>query len=303
MKRVALLALLVLAAAIPDGWAAEPSRSGPARSAAPYSSSPDVLQARLEEDPYDYRARQQLVQAYQEAGGHAAGYYQAAWLAWLAPRRYAQSGASLLRDRRERDRAAAEGGAPAAAVIAAGDAARSLADTCLNGAISVQAPRLQAEVEELISRAEQADASASRADPVVRVALAHLYLTLDDCLLLEDTAASRRARPRALQKAASLAAAVAGWLPKSPAAHRTLAVARARLAQLENRAELWDLAIQECEMAQALDPDDPALSKMVWTLHLRAGHWAEAKRWQTGGPATGAAGDVSPKKQGSAQGK
>jgi hypothetical protein len=127
------------------------------------------------------------------------------------------------------------------------------------------------------------------------MALAHLYLTLDDCLVLEGAGDSPRERPRALQKAISLASAVTDRLPKSSGAHLTLAIARARLAEIENREELWSMAIEECEMAQALDPDNLDLSPMVWTLHLRAGHWDEAKRWETGGPRVPRRRSLSPK--------
>jgi len=254
-------------------------------SAANAGTPADALNA----DPYDYHARQQLVRAYQDAGDWTSAYYQAAWLAWFAPRRFADSptGALLLRDRRARDQAAAwAASGQVAAVIAAADAARTVANTCLNGAVTTQASRLRDEVTGLISTAEQADSKLARPDPVARAALARLYLSLDDCLALDNTADSQRARPKALQKAASLASAVVGWLPKSPGAHLTLAIARARLAGLDNRAEFWDMAIEECRMAEALDPYDHALIGMIWTLYLRAGKWAEAKRWETGGPPT-----------------
>ncbi len=48
----------------------------------------------------------------------------------------------------------------------------------------------------------------------------------------------------------------------------------------EDRPELWGLAIAEVERARQLDPDDASLAVMLWTLHLRAGNWAEAKKWQ-----------------------
>jgi len=73
---------------------------------------------------------------------------------------------------------------------------------------------------------------------------------------------------------------VVAWLPESPGAHRTLAVIRARLAELDNQPELWDLAIAEANRARQLDPADTTLVEFLWTVHLRAGHWAEAKRWQ-----------------------
>lgn len=247
--------------------------------------------------PYDYRARQRLVQAHLRTRDHVAAYYEAAWLAWMAPRAYADSpeGTAVLRDRRVRDRAAAaSAGGPLWVIVAAADGGRLVAETCLNGAAGQHASRLRQDVADLVSQAEKADWGNGRKDAVTRSALAHLYLSLDDCLRLEDTPSSRRARPHVLKKAASLATAVVSWLPKSPGARRTLAEIRARLADLEDRSELWDLAIAEAEMAQALDPEDPSLVEMVWTLHLRAGHWADASRWETGGPsAHGCDRDVS----------
>jgi hypothetical protein len=240
----------------------------------------------LDADPYDYHARQQLARRYRQAGGYASAYYHAAWLTWLAPRQYAASdtGTQLLRDRRARDEATWVGFEAVAIAVAAVNAEQLVYDTCLNGALPGQASRLRAEVTDLLSSAEKTERQASRADAVARSALARLYLTLDDCLVMESSKAALRERPRVLQKAASLASGVAGRLPKSPGAHRTLAIARARLAEIENRPEHWDMAIEECETAQALDPYDPALSPMIWTLHLRAGHWADAQRWENGGP-------------------
>jgi hypothetical protein len=248
-------------------------------------------------DPYDYHAREQLVRTYRQSGNYVAAYYHAAWLTWLAPKRYATSdaGIKLLRDRRGRDEAAWAASEAVAVAASAVNAERLLFDTCLNGAIPGQASRLKAEVTEILRSAEDTDRRLGRPDPVARMALAHLYLTLDDCLVLEGAGDSPRERPRALQKAISLASAVAERLPKSPGAHLTLAIARARLAEIENREELWSMAIEECEMAQALDPYNPDLSPMVWTLHLRAGHWDEAKRWETGGPRVPRRRSVSPK--------
>lgn len=246
-----------------------------------------ALLTRLDRDPYDYDARRRLVVVCQAAGDHVQAHYQAAWLAWLAPQRYAasSSGAGLLRDRRARDRAAGwERSGPVGAVVAAVSAERSLLDTCLNGAIAQQAGRLRAEVRDSISQVEGAQAGDEHPDPVGRAALARLYLTLDDCLRSENTEASRRARPQALKKAAGLADAVAQSLPKSPGAHRQLAIIRARLAELEDRPELWEMAIEQAKTAQALDPGDQPLTEMIWALLLRAGQWAEANRWRTGGP-------------------
>lgn len=241
----------------------------------------------LDKDPYDYRARKRLVETCQKRGDHVSAYYHAAWLAWLAPRRYAESaaGQKLLRDRQARDRAGAwQTTGPMPVIVGAVEANQLLASTCLNGATAQQAGRVGEEIAKLLTAAEQAAATVTYADAVSRMALARLNLALDDCLRLEGSESSRRARSQALKRAASLGTTVAVWLPKSPGAHHTLAIARARLADLESRSDLWELAVYEAETAQALDPEDQGLTEMVWILHLRAGHWAEAKRWQTGGP-------------------
>lgn len=288
MRAAALVALAALSALSCPAWGQLGGLPDP-------DSDLASLRAALGKDPYSYNTRRRLVQTFAKRGDHLSAYYHAAWLAWLAPQRYAESeaGWKLLRDRRARDRAAAsQTPGPTALVIAAVDADRLLARTCLDGAISQQASRLRAEITDLIAQAEQTEAALgqianlpqSRPDPLSRLALARLYLTLDDSLRLEHAHDSQRARTQALRKAASLASAVALWLPKSPGAHRTLAIAWARLAQLGERSDLWELAIYECETAQALDPADQTLTEMVWTLHLRAGHWPEASRWQTGGP-------------------
>ena len=242
-------------------------------------------------DPYDYAARADLVAAYRGAGDHASAYYHAAWLSWLASREYAESqaGSLSLRDRGLRDRAARMGTkGPVAAAIAAVKAKRLLQATCLNGAIAQQTPRLRAEISDLLAQAERADSETGKADPVATIAVAHLCLALDDVLALEDAPESGRLRSQVLRKAASQATAVVTWLPKSSGAHRTLAIVRARLADLpagrqaglDNRAELWNLATAEGARAQELDPADPALAEVLWVLHLRAGHWAEARKWQ-----------------------
>ncbi|MCJ7822129.1 MAG: hypothetical protein MUQ26_03445, partial [Armatimonadetes bacterium] len=90
----------------------------------------------------------------------------------------------------------------------------------------------------------------------------------------------RRSRLNILRQAASRAAAVVSWLPDSPGAHRTLAAVRARFAEIDNQPELWDLAIAEADRAYQLDPADASFVEFLWTLHLRAGHWIEAQRWQ-----------------------
>jgi hypothetical protein len=181
-------------------------------------------------------------------------------------------------------------------VIAAVDAARHLTESCFNGVIADQAARLQKQTADQIAQAEKAAAALESRDPVVRMALVQLYLTLDDTLALQATPASRReqlsapgvwrpaarsaAQSLALRKAAGQAQAVCDWLPQSPGAHRTLGLVRARMAALENVRELWELAIAECQKAYQLDPKDPTLPELLWTLNLRAGHWEEAKRWE-----------------------
>jgi len=274
---VALALLLILAPVV-------------ARAAIPDSFGPD---------PYDYRAREQLVRTHRQSGNYAAAYYHAAWLAWLAPRRYAASdaGTTFLRDRRGRDQASWAASEAVAVAAAAVNAERLLFDASLDGAIPGQSTRLRAEVTEMLGSAEETDRRLARPDPVARMALAHLYLTLDDCLLLDIAPDSARERPRLLQRAVTLASAVAERLPKCPGAHLTLAIARARLAAIDNRAELWSMAIEECELAQALDPYNPDLSPMIWTLHLRAGQWDEAKRWETGGPPVSPKPDKTPPKE------
>jgi len=39
-------------------------------------------------------------------------------------------------------------------------------------------------------------------------------------------------------------------------------------------------AFAEAARAHQLDPADASLVELLWTLHLRAGHWAQAKGWQ-----------------------
>ena len=244
--------------------------------------APSWHEAHLARDAYDYEVRQRLVADRSAAGDHAAAFYHAAWLAWFAPREYSGSDAveGYLRDRGAQDRVRRAPPSALATALAAVDARRVLFETCFNGAIAQQATRLRADIAERLSRAEEWDAKARESDPLVRMALAQLHLALDDALVFENTEASQRARPSVLRQAASRAAAVAAWLPESPGAHRTLAICRARLADLENRRDLWDLAIAEAERAHELDPADPYLSEFLWALHLRAGSFQQAGQWQ-----------------------
>jgi len=268
VKRLGLLLLLLLTITASRAGAATPSPGITA------------LEARLQADPYDHQARNQLVQACRQSRRYQKAYYHAAWLTWLAPRHQAQSasGFHYLRDRRARDRAAASVSDGSIFVVAtAVRASQMLNDACLNGTLPQQTARLRAELSDLVASAEAAADRIGVRDPVARAALARAYLTLDDLLSLEQTPASREARPSVLRKAASLASAVAAWLPDSPGAHRTLCLIYARRAELEGRAELWDLAIAEGERAQQLDPTDATLPELLWGLHLRAGHWEAAE--------------------------
>jgi hypothetical protein len=269
--RAALAILLGLSILAPRGAWGE--------SGAPEIRSPAVV---IDRDPYAHDARQALVAQARDVGDHAIAYYHATWLAWLGPRQYADSdaGLSYLRDRATRERASRSDAGSLAPVIAAVEAKELLANSCCNGAIGQQAGRLSAGITDLIARAEEAEARSGGRDPVARIALAHLYLSLDDALTFAGASDRRRSRLRILRQAASRAAAVVAWLPESPGAHRTLAVVRARLAELDNQPELWDLAIAEANRAHQLDPADASLVEFLWTLHLRAGHWAEARRWQ-----------------------
>jgi hypothetical protein len=70
-------------------------------------------------------------------------------------------------------------------------------------------------------------------------------------------------------------------LPEAPGAHRTLAIIRARQADLGHDAGQWELAIEEAGRAYALDENDPSLPAFLWGLNLRAGRWEEAEQWQT----------------------
>lgn len=248
------------------------------------SGAPEIRaqDADLERNPYAHDARQALVAEARNSGDYAVAYYHAAWLAWLGPRQYADSDAGLayLRDRATRERASRSDAVSLAPVIAAVEAKELLANSCCNGAIGQQAGGLSARITDLIARAEEAEAQSGGRNPVARIALAHLYLSLDDALTFAGASDRRRSRLRILRQAASRAAAVVAWLPESPGAHRTLAVVRARLAEIDNQSELWDIAIAEAERAHQLDLADASLVEFLWTLHLRAGHWTEAQRWQ-----------------------
>ncbi len=254
--------------------------------AAPAAVEPiAVLEARVRQSPYDYQARQQLAQACRRAGEYGEAFREAAWLAWLAPQKYAQSpeGARYLLDRRARDRARDARNAAARLPVAAVEARRALADSCFDGTVTQQTERLRAETERAIQEAEADAAGESALGPVDRMALAHMYLVLDHILALGEERggnAFHRARLRALRRAASHVTAVSEALPKAPGAHRTLAVIRARLAELEDSQEMWKLATAECKQASRLDPDDASLGEMMWTLALRTGDWTEAKHWE-----------------------
>jgi hypothetical protein len=166
------------------------------------------------------------------------------------------------------------------AVLAAVEAEQSLFNTCLNGAIAQHATRLRRDLSGLAQTAEGMAAGSRRGDPVVRMALARLALSLDDALLFEGSSSAKRTRIQLLRAAASRAEAAAAMAPEAPGPHRTLAVIRARLAELDSRTALWDIAISEAERARELDVADRSLAELLWTLHLRAGHWDEARLWQ-----------------------
>ncbi len=205
------------------------------------------------------------------------------WLAWLASSEYAESdvGGALLRDREARDRAArGRQSSGIAAILSAVEAKQLLATACLNGTVAQQAGRLRGEVGSLLARAERTESELRQHDPVVRIALAHLALSLDDALCLGPTDEGRRSRLPVLRTAASRAASVAAWLPEAPGPRRLLSAIRARMAELDNRPALWASAIAEAERAHALDPTDPAAPEMLWVLNLRAANWRAAEKWR-----------------------
>jgi hypothetical protein len=167
-----------------------------------------------------------------------------------------------------------------AVTVAAANAQRLLYESCLNGSIAQQAERIRKEVADALARAEETAADAGRSDPVARMALVQLGITLDDAIVLDTAGDERTARLSVLRKAATRGEAVAAWYPEAPGPHRSLAIIRARLAAMATRSELWDTAIAEATRAWQLDPADPYLPGLLWTLHLRAGRWTEAAIWQ-----------------------
>jgi hypothetical protein len=238
--------------------------------------------ARGPQDPYNYLARERLVTSSRRAGEYDAALYHAAWLYWLAPREYAERAEEVLGDRQVLDRARRAGReGPVEVVLAAVEARRVRLDVCLSGRVESQAPVREERITNLIARAEAAQVRGGGSDPVIRGALADLYLTLDDIISLSGSPARVKARRQTLHRAVAAAEAVTQSLPNAPGAYRLLTVARARLAELSNDPEEWDLAITACAHALAPDPDDAALCETMWGLHLRAGHWEEAKRWQS----------------------
>jgi hypothetical protein len=236
----------------------------------------------LTREPYDYSSRAALVTEYSELGEHSSAYYHAAWLAWLAPREYADSnqGKAILRSRELRERAAGAGGAASVAITAV-QAQELLHEACLSGTVEQQYVRLRGEIGDHLTRAEQMELKGGRHDAVIRIALARLTLSLDDAVAFDSSADHRRLRLSILRKAASRASSVAGWLPDCPGPHRLLARIRARMADIEDGKELWALAIGDAERAHSLDPGDSALVELLWVLNLRAGDWQAARRWQT----------------------
>jgi len=232
-------------------------------------------------DPYDYAARQRLVANARKTGDFASALYHAAWLAWLAPRKYAEPAEAVLEDRQIADRARrAAQDDPVAVVLLALEARRARRDVWLSGRVPSQAPLRQERIATLAAQAEAAQAQLDRPDPVMRMALAELYLTLDDVIALRSDPARAKERRKVLRQAVAAAESVTQALPDAPGAYHALARARARLADLDNDPEEWDLAITACAHAVSPDPADPALCELMWSLHLRAGHWEEAKRWQ-----------------------
>ncbi len=235
----------------------------------------------LRRNPYDYATRSELVAEYRAAGDYASAYYHAAWLAWLASHEYAdaEQGAKFLRETNTRDRAARERSELLVVILAATESKRLLYNTCLNGAIAQQAARLRRDLSELLNQAKEV--AAQQDDPLVRLALAELALSLDDALVFEnDRETMQKTRQTVLREAAARAEAVASSLPKSPGAYKRLAIIRGRLATLNNRTALWELAIAEAQRAYDLDPTDASLVEMLWTFHLRAGRWEQAKLWE-----------------------
>ncbi len=246
------------------------------------SLRPEQMEAELARKPYNYLARQLLVDQLRQEGDYRAAYWHAAWLTWLASRHYSDSedGAAFLLDRGNRDRARSSGGRFLVAATSAVNAQRLLYGSCLNGSIAQQSERVRKEIADMLAEAEESEAATGRNDPVAKMALVQMGLSLDDAVALDTTGGEQASRPSVLRIAAVRAETVAAWYPDAPGPHRALATIRARKAELDNRAELWDAAIDEANRAFQLDPDDPDLPELLWTLHLRAGHWAQAAVWR-----------------------
>ena len=236
----------------------------------------------FEEEDLDDATRAELVASCLQSGDYATAYYQAAWLTWLSASLYAESdaGAGVLRNRSLRDRAARSRPDDMLPITLAVEAEELVYGTCLNGAIAQQGTRLHRDLEALRGRAERAASESAPRDPIVRLALARLALTLDTVMMFEVTKATDQERISVLRTAASRAGAVADWRRDAPGAHRLLATIRARLAEIDNHPAQWQLAIKEATRAFELDPADRSLAEMLWGLHLRAGNWDEARKWQ-----------------------
>lgn len=265
MKPITLLLLLGLN--ISMGWAAA------------YDASPaGRTETRVQQQPYDYQARNLLRTEQLTARRYAAAYWHAAWLCWLGPQRYVEENAAFLANRENRDRAARQETETLSPVLAAVDAQRQLTEACLQGTIGQQAGRIRRESAAALEQAGVVEGARERSDPVARMALVQLALTVDDAMRLEQSpdAAARR---KLLRNAATRASTVSSWLPEAPGPHLTLTLLRARLAELDGRTELWGLAIEEARQAQSFDPENTTLPNLLWTLNLRAGRWAEAARW------------------------
>jgi len=159
-------------------------------------------------------------------------------------------------------------------------ARQRLVDTCLRGTITTQPSFLQREVSQLLAEAERKARVLAKGDPVVRAALVDLSLTVDDALRFEGGSRGRRERLKVLRRAAGLAESGVAQLPESSGAHRLLGLVRARRAELDAQAELWDSAVTEFEAAYRLDPGNLLVADTLRVLSLRAGRWEEARRWQ-----------------------
>lgn len=237
---------------------------------------------RLGTGSLDDSARAELVMSSLASGDQASAYYHAAWLTWLSSSLYADSeaGAGVLRNRVLRDHAARSRLDAMLPITLAVEAEQLVSRTCFNGAIAQQTTRLRRDLEELRARAERAASETAPGDPIVRLALAHLAVTLDSVMMFEITKTTDQERVSLLRTAASRAGAVAEWRPEAPGAHRLVAIIRARLAEIDNSSAQWELAIAEATRAFELDPTDQSLAELLWSLHLRVGNWTEARRWQ-----------------------